>query len=215
MKSFALLLTLFLFPNLFFCQSTDWVLSSQEDEMEVYYRDGEQSKIKELKFTFKVESSLSSIVALLDDVQNYSKWVYKLDEAKIIDKISDREMYYYNVVDFPWPLNDRDMITHTRIFQDPTTKVVTSHSLGAPYLLKEKEEMVRIKTLEIKYIMKPNFDGSVTIDYYLKSDPAGNLPAWIINLALAYGPSESIKEFKKLLAEEPYKSAALPHILEP
>jgi hypothetical protein len=183
--------------------------------MEVYYRDGEQSKIKELKFTFKVESSLSSIVALLDDVQNYSKWVYKLDEAKIIDKISDKEMYYYNVVDFPWPLNDRDMITHTRIFQDPTTKVVTSHSLGAPYLLKEKEEMVRIKTLEIKYIMKPNFDGSVTIDYYLKSDPAGNLPAWIINLALAYGPSESIKEFKKLLAEEPYKSAALPHILEP
>lgn len=194
---------------------TNWVLSNEKDGLKVYYKDGSDSKVKELKFTFTVNSTLSAIVSLLDDVSSYPKWVYKMDESKVLDRISEKEMYYYNVMDFPWPLSDRDMISHTRIYQDKETKIVTSHSLGAPSHITEIEDIVRIKTLEIKYIIKPNFDGTITIDYYLKSDPAGNLPAWLINLALEYGPTETIKSFRNLLKQEPYKSAQLDYILEP
>jgi hypothetical protein len=171
--------------------------------------------VKELKFTFTVQSSLSALVALIDDVPNYSKWVYKLDDSKIIKKINDQEMLYYNVMDFPWPLTDRDMIAYNKVYQDPQSKIVTSHSIGVPSQLEEHEDFVRIKTVEVKYILKPNQDGTVTVDYYLKSDPAGNLPAWIINLALEYGPTESIKKFRSMLKEEPYKSASFPFIVEP
>ena len=204
---------LFLTPILY-TQNSDWILSSEKDDMKVYFRESSDSKVKELKFTFTVNSTLSAIVSVLDDVENYSKWVYKLDNSKILKKVNENEMFYYNLMDFPWPLSDRDMIGYSRTFQNPNTKIVTSHTLGRASYLDEKEDIVRIKTVEIKYIMKPNNNGSVTIDYYLKSDPAGNLPSWLVNLALEHGPTETIKEFRKLLASEPYKSASVPYITE-
>ncbi|RMG76619.1 MAG: hypothetical protein D6714_21120 [Bacteroidetes bacterium] len=196
-------------------QSGDWVLSDSDDDMTIYYREPADSPIKELKFNFTVRASLSAIVSVLEDVDNYPKWVYKLSESKVLKKVRDGEVYYYNVMDFPWPLSDRDLIAHSRIYQDPVTKVITSVSTGAPREVPEQPDIVRIKTLEIRYVIRPNDNGTVTIEYFLKSDPAGNLPAWLVNLALEHGPVETIRSFKKMLLKPHYKNARLAFISEP
>ncbi len=195
-------------------QENPWVLKRNLPDLKVYFRDAPDSGIKELKMNFTVEASLSTIVSVLADVPGFANWVYKLEESYLIENVSETEMYYYNLVDFPWPLSDRDFIAHSLVSQDPATKVITIQTKGIFDKKEEIEDVVRLKTMTLKYIIQPNGDGTAHIEYFLKTDPAGNLPNWLINLALDQGPVQTIKKFKKVLKEEPYKNASLPYIQE-
>jgi len=195
-------------------QGNDWVLKKNKNDIKVYYRDSETSRVKELRMTFDVKSSLSTLVAVLNDVEAFDDWVYKLDITKMVRRVSPTEIYYYNEMNFPWPLDNRDFIVRSTIEQNPKTKVVVSHGVSAHNYLDEKDDIVRIKILDIKWFFYPKADGTITVDYFLKSDPGGNLPAWLINLALDQGPMETIIKFRKILKKEKYKNEKFDYIKE-
>lgn len=159
-----------------------------------------------------MDASMSTIMALLYDISLYPNWVYTCTEAKVAKQVSDKELYYYSKMDFPWPLNDRDVIAHSTIHQDPKTGKVTSDTKAAPDFLPEKADVVRIKNMQVHWSLTPQKDGTVYIEYFLTSDPGGNIPAWAINMGLDRGPVQSMLKFKELLKEEKYKNTRLAFI---
>ncbi len=216
MKSFRFGLFFLLFiPLTLSAQKADgWKLKREVDGVRVFYRDAPNSKIKELRFQTTLEASLSSIVALLTDVEGYDNWVYKNERAYLVDRPSEMEMIYYEEMDFPWPLSNRDLVVHNRMWQDSLTNALHSHSVSAHHLLPERDGIVRIKELEFRWTFTPQPDGSVAVDYYLKSDPGGHIPAWLINLALDQGPLRTMERFKAMLRTPRYRYARLPYIAE-
>ena len=52
-------------------------------------------------------------------------------EVHTLRRVNDHECYYYSRLDFPWPVNDRDVIMHSRLEQDPVTKAITAVSEAA------------------------------------------------------------------------------------
>lgn len=128
--------------------------------------------------------------------------------------VSKNEMYYYSTIDFPWPLSDRDFIAHSTIEQHPTTKVVTSRTVGIKNYLPPKEEIVRMPLLDITWVLTPTDDGKVEIDYILKSDSGGNLPVWLVNMAVDHGPTQTMLKLKELVQLEEYQNKRLAHIVD-
>lgn len=191
-----------------------WVLKREVDGVRVFYRDAPDSKIKELRFETTLQATLSSIAALLSDVEGYDKWVYKNERAHLVERRSDWEMIYYEEMDFPWPLSNRDLVVLSRMWQDSLTHALHSHSVSAHHLLPEREGIVRITELEFRWTFTPQNDGTVAVDYYLKSDPGGHIPAWLINLALDQGPLRTMERFKAMLQHPRYRYARLPYIAE-
>ena len=213
MKNWLLYISCLLTSTLF-AQDATWELKRDKKDLKVYVREAEDSPFKELKMQFSVESSMAGVVALLQDVEAIPEWVYKCSEAYVVKKVNAEEEYYYNLVDFPWPMSDRDFVVRSILKQDPVTKVLHSESWIAPDILPEKEGIVRIKSMHLWWEFTPQKNGMIDIDYYLKSDPGGYLPAWIVNLALDQGPIQTVKRFRKALKDPKYKNAKVNYISE-
>jgi len=191
-----------------------WELKKEKKDIKVFVRDNPASPIKELKMKFTVEASMSAIVLLLQDVAAIPDWVYKCPEAYHLKKVSNSEEVYYNRMDFPWPLDDRDLIVRNRMVQNPITKVVRSESFNEPTYIPEKDGLVRIPKLHLWWEFTPRGNGVVDVEYFLSSDPGGMIPAWMINLAIDQGPTQTIKAFRKTLQDPKYRDARLDFISE-
>jgi len=191
-----------------------WELKKERQDLKIFVRDNPASPIKELKMKFTLEATMSAVVFLMQDIEAIPDWVYKCPEAYHLNKINNSEEFYYNRVDFPWPLDDRDLVVKSTLVQDPVTKVVRSESYNRPAYIPEKEGIVRIPKLHLWWEFTPRKNGFIEVEYFLSSDPGGLIPAWIINLAIDQGPTQTIKAFKKILKEPKYRDAKLDFISE-
>jgi hypothetical protein len=96
-----------------------WELKSEKNGIKVYFK--KTTSVFEIKLVTSIQSSLSGIIQLFNEVENFPKWGYKVTEAKLLKKVSDNESYYHSKFDFPWPMDDRDVVMHTKLEQDPKT----------------------------------------------------------------------------------------------
>lgn len=215
---FKLKTGLFLFLALFFTSpliaqdQNGWVLKNEKDGVKVYYR--KASDIYELKLATSFKVPLSGVARLFDEVEKYPGWGYKITEARLLKRVSPTEMYYYSRLDFPWPMSDRDVVLHTKLEQDPKSHAVMSISKAAPDYIPEVKGVVRVRKADTKWTLIPGAGGWLYAEYYLHSDPGGNIPDWAINLALDVGPRETVKSMRKILSGKDYQNTKLAHIKE-
>jgi hypothetical protein len=204
--------SLFTFHPVFAQNSDGWVFKNEKDGIKVYYK--KTSDIHEIKMVTSMKASLSGIVQLLSEVENYPKWGYKLSEAKLLNRVNDKEYYYYSKLDFPWPLSDRDIIVLAKLEQDSVTRRVTSTSYAKPNYLAENKDVVRIKTTTTKWTVIPGAGGWQYVEYYIYSDPGGNIPDWLVNMAIDVGPLETLGSMRTMLQQPKYRAAKLAYIRE-
>lgn len=185
-----------------------WEFQKEVEGIEVYFRESEGSPIKELKISFTVEASLSTIIAVLKDIDAFPEWIYKCKEAELLEG-GGPAVLYYNLIDFPWPLSDRDAVCYATYEQDPKTGVIKTRNVAKRGHLPKKNGVVRLQTMEISWTITPEGPKKSHIDYYLQSDPGGSLPNWLINLALDRGPVKSMQAFRKMLKKPAYQNKAI------
>lgn len=194
-------------------QDGEWKLKREKNKLKVYTRNIAETGIKELKLTTQMKTSLSSIIALFNDVPANTQWVYSSKEAKITETIAPHHVYYYSVSDFPWPLNDRDLIVDSIIHQDPDTKVVTSTSVASDKY-PEQKGIVRVRVFESQWILTPLSGGMVDISYTVKTDPGGNIPVFLTNMFIDRGPIATMQKMRKMLELPQYRDAKVDFIEE-
>lgn len=195
-------------------EKSSWEFKREKNGIKVFWRDSADSDIKELKIEFEIESSLNSLVSILNDPEYYTDWIYGTLEARIVKEESPQVIYYYSKSDFPWPLSDRDLINKSTISQDPITGIVTSYSVGVNEIVPEKEDVVRITKFESVWEIKPLRKNLNRVSYQLKSDPGGNIPTWMINLAIDQGPISTMENLRALIQEPRFQGANVSYITE-
>jgi hypothetical protein len=119
-----------------------------------------------------------------------------------VREYNEKSLQYYAVVDFPWPFDDREMyiISHYEISADE--KLITTNSKAVPRKdIEEREDHVRITDMELGWTLTENDNKETEIIYIMRSDPGGVIPAWIVNLALEAGPTNTMNGLKDLVKE--------------
>ncbi len=192
-----------------------WELKKDKDNIAVYTRKNINSDFKELKCVTTVKSSLSSIVKILTDYDHYPDWVYHCPTARLVKKINDKDLYYYYVIEAPWPVDDRDMAAHMKISQENKTKVVSVTADIADGIVPVNKDMVRVTQFHSVYTLTPKKNGMVEIDLEMGTEPGGNVPAWLINSVIVKGPFNTQLIMNRLLQSSTYKTARLSFITEP
>ena len=195
-------------------QEAEWELKRSTKNLQIYTRNISESGIKELKITTQFETSLNSIIALLNDVPANSEWVYSSKLAKITEQIAPNDLYYYSVSDFPWPLQDRDIIVHSIVAQDTESKVVTSTSYSVAEQYPLQKGLVRVSIFDSKWTFTPLPDGKVNVEYTVKTDPGGNIPIFLTNMFIDRGPVATMKKMRKMLELPKYRDAKVGFIEE-
>ncbi|OKS85351.1 START domain-containing protein [Mucilaginibacter polytrichastri] len=192
----------------------NWKLKTEDDGVKVYMRSVNNSNFKAVKVNCEVPATASQLVALIMDIKNSVNWAYHTKSATILKQVSPAELYYYSVVQVPWPVHNRDFIAHITVKQNPQTKVIT---IDAPCLgdyIPEKDAIIRVKQSVGKWIITPITKDKLSIEYTLALDPGGDVPAWLINLFAAEGPMQTFKNLKIQLQKPAYQHAELPYIVD-
>lgn len=195
-------------------QKDVWVLKKQEQGISVYTRNTEGSSFKELRSSVILKTSLSSIVALLNDWESYPEWVYRCGKSSTIKKFSENEVIHYQTVIAPWPVDSRDFVVNVKLTQDPITKIITIVSASKPDYIPKTEGFVRITDFRASWTLIPKPDGMVEVNYQLMVDPGGYVPAWLVNLAVVDGPYETKLNLKKWVMKDKYQKAVISYIKE-
>ncbi len=190
--------------------NSGWTFKKEKDGIKEYNRtvDG----VQELKLTTSLQTNLSAFVKLFHEVENYPVWGYKVLETRLIKRVSNTEMYYYTKLDFPWPLDDRDLVLHTTVTQHPTTKAVTIQSVAAPDYAPATKGVVRVREARTSWTILPGTNGWGYLEYCVKSTPEGNIPGWVVNMFIETGPRESLKGVRKYLKDDRFKEVKLDYI---
>ena len=105
----------------------------------------------------------------------------------------------------PFPIKNRDLVVRYIRKQDAITGVVTTMTEGAPDKIPHKEEFIRIPHFSSHYIIEPSLEGYLDMEYYLKIDPGGTLPSWLVNLAATTGPLSTMKGLYRIIESGRYK----------
>ena len=217
MKLIYYILGLIYFGLLFGFKTTDkthWKFEKNKNGIQVYSRLPEGESIKEIKIYTLVETTLSAALSVLKDVPNHPHWIFNCSETKLIQQINEQEMIFYTISDLPWPIEDRDLVVRNKIEQDYNTKIVRSISVPQLGLIPKKKGIIRVTDMYSEWKFTPRKNGLILIEYYLRLDPASNIPNSISNLLVETGPYRTMLNFKKAITLEKHKNATFTFINE-
>jgi len=196
-------------------EEAKWVLAKDTQGVKVYTRKVDGIDLKAFKGVTTMKTSLTSLVALVKDTNAAPDWLGNCSKSEVLNEMSTTEIYTYALSKAPWPVKDRDSITHNLIFQDKATLAVTIKQTGKPKYIKEKENITRVKRLEGFWQFTPKTDGYVEIVYQNLSDPGGAIPVWLINSSIVSQPFETLLKMREVVLREKYQEARLEFIENP
>ena len=130
----------------------------------------------------------------------------------MLKQVSPVDLYYYSEVNVPWPVSNRDFVAHIIATQNPVTKAVTVNAENLPDLVPKKDNVVRIRQSDSKWVATPAGVNLVKIEYTLFADPGGIVPAWLINLFITRGPFETFKKLREHVKKPAYTNIHLANI---
>ena len=193
------LTTILLFSHLLsFTQKdkSDWKLAKLKDGIKVYTRNVEGAKFKEYKTNAEFQTSPEACVELLLDVDNYVNWMSHIKESYLVEKTSEEVFYVYTEVKVPWPFDNRDDVTRSIIKHDSITGVYSIEIYLEPEYLPEKKGIVRMYVGGGSWTFTPLENGKTEVFHQFMGDPAGSIPAWIVNMFLVDGPYKTMLGMK-------------------
>lgn len=194
------LLALYLCITQAFAQA-EWRRVAAHDGIKVYAKAVPDSKIKAMKAECALEASVDEVIALLLDVKAAERWVCHTKSCRLIKKISDTELYYHTEVSLPWPLDNRDFVTHLNVTRRESDGAVTVEAPAVPGILPMRDGIVRINSSINRWLIRPLPNGKAWVEYMLQVDPGGHIPAHVVNMFACRAPIETFQNMRKVLRE--------------
>jgi hypothetical protein len=201
MKGISTLLVFFFTATMLFAQE-NWILEKEKNDIKVFNRKLEGSKLKEYKGMVTVKATMDQILKIFKDVSRHEKFIYKAKPGspKVVKKISENDFYTYMVIDVPWPASTRDVVTHYVVNKPDDKGVVTIDVEAAPKLVPEVSGMVRVPSMKGYWKFIPLKDGKIQIVHQAHSSPGGSVPEGMANTASVETPFSMLTKLKDLLS---------------
>jgi hypothetical protein len=184
--------------NSFASHSNNWKLVKTENDIKIYTRDSESSKIKEFKAVTIVTAKMDYIDKLIENISDYPKWQANIASANVLKQITKTTRYIYYTTCVPWPLTNRDVVlfSEKKIDADGT---ITYTLTGKPDYIKEKKNFIRIRNIKSICRIKPLENDKIEITFESFGDPEGSIPDSVINLFMADSPYRTLVNLRKMV----------------
>ncbi|MCG8412980.1 MAG: START domain-containing protein [Pseudomonadales bacterium] len=206
-------LVLFLFATFqsyLLAAEEEWELKRDRDNIQVYTRSVEGSPYDAVRtITVADDVRLSSFVALIVDAEACPDWADRCAESYVIEQVSDTENYVYTHNDLPFPVKDRDVVSHVIWTQEPNTLIVEMNSQAVAGRHEEVRGRLRLQMAQASWRFEPLGGGQIRIISDAHIDPGSALPSWVTNMLLVDTPFETMKSLVEEVRNPKYRDAQL------
>lgn len=185
----------------------DWTLKLNKDGIKVYTKTKDGSPVKAIKAECELTAPLSALTAVLLDVNNSREWIYGTKNVSLLQQLSPTALIYYSEVDLPWPISNRDFIVQFSITQDSITKTVKAVSINKPDWLPRFKDIVRVEQSYSEWLITPLGNDRLHVEYELRVDPGGCIPAWLVNMFATTGPYNTFQKLREQVKKPEYQNS--------
>src|SRR5947208_9279501 len=186
-----------------------WKLSAQEKNVVIYSRPRPASPLKEFKAVGPIDAPTYAVCAVIDDFQNYPKFMPFTTECRLIKRDGDSMVGYQRLS--PKVCADRDYTLRVwkRSWPGSDGRVFMSqwspaNDLGPP----ETKGVVRVKVCEGKWLLEPEGITKTRATYSVYTDSGGFLPSFIANHVSLTGISGLFAAIRKQVKDPKYAMVA-------
>ena len=184
-----LLLLLYLSVSL---KAQEWEFAKEKDGISVYTRPEPGTNFKAFKGETEFAADIDDVCTLIEDVESFDEWDEDVSEIRVVSYEKGKSIRYYVVYDTPWPFTDRDLCVSVTITTDEKTGTRLLLARSEPDLVPPDPDLVRIVNYWQKWIIQPKGNGLVHLTLEGYADPAGDIPAWMANMAITDTPLNTL-----------------------
>lgn len=188
-------------------------LSLDKNNIKVWTFKDANSSVLSYKAETTFDAPIEKAVALVLDVNNTPKWVPNVAKAEVLSRDDKKgDFTIYMVLDFPFPLKDRDMVVKGSMSKDANGMIIIKNTA-----------IQQGKALNPNYIRLKEYTGDwtfqklgankVKVTTSGHANPAGSIPSSVVNLLVEQQPYQMLQKMKVELAKNS-KLPALPEILK-
>lgn len=208
--SLLLLIPIVLCSNTF--DADPWELMKEEDGVIVYTRTHGGTKLLEFRAETTINARLSSLVSVVKDLEDATELFAAVETIDLIEEINDYEWVARAALNVPFPLDKREMVIKMVLNQDTSSNKVTISIINVPKAIPVNKDFIRLPLVKGFFEFTPLEHGNVKVVYQNVSDPAGNIPAWLINLATVKAPFTTMSNLKELAKRDKHVKRSFSYI---
>lgn len=173
----------------------EWKLEKNTDKIQAYSAQKNGSPIKMYKLIAEVSASSDCLCKSLTDYPNYQELFNGIAEFKVLVH-TDTLAKTYTLLDFPWPMADREVYSEIAIQQLDDGCMISSKAFK--YKEASNESVVRLTTFSEQYRIQTLKDTSTEIILTGHADLGGTVPAWFQNAFIITEPINLIGHLEEL-----------------
>jgi hypothetical protein len=188
---------------------TSWKLAARDKDIVIYSRPHPGSPLKEFKATGSVDAPTNTVCAVIDDFQNYPKFMPSVAECRLIKRDGDSIVGYQRLS--PKVCADRDYTLRVwkESWRAPNGLVFMSrwspaNELGPP----QSKGVVRVKVCEGKWLFEPEGLTKTRATYSVYTDTGGAIPSFIANHVSLTGIKRLFAAIRSQVKDPKYALAA-------
>ena len=165
-----------------------WKFATKSNDVTIYSRVRAGSPLKEFKAMGEIDARSGAVHAVIDDFENYPRFMPYTIECRLIKRESDSIVGYQRLS--PKICEDRDYTLRVWKKSWPVAdgfvyldRWAPANELGPP----EKKGVVRVKACDGGWLLEPSGANKTRATYSIYTDSGGAIPAFIVNRASQIG----------------------------
>ncbi|MEN8992270.1 START domain-containing protein [Avibacterium paragallinarum] len=168
-------------------------------------------------FQYKAETSfdvpIEKAVSLILDVENAVNWVPYMGSVKVLSRDDQKgEFSLYMVLDFPFPLKDRDLVVQGKMRKDAQGIIsIQNKAVKKGYPI--NPNYVRLTDYEGDWTFQRLGNQKVKVSTYGYANPEGSIPLSFVNMFVQQQPYQMLQKMKVQLGKSK-TVATFPEILK-
>jgi hypothetical protein len=186
-----------------------WKLTVRDKDLEIYSRPHAGSPHKEFKAVGTVDAPSRAVCAVIDDFENYPKFMPFTTECRLMKQDADTMVGYQRLS--PKICADRDYTLRVSKKISPlpdgvlyTSRWSPANELGPP----EKKGIVRVKICEGTWRLEPDGPAKTLATYCIYTDSGGLMPSFLGDRINISGIRRLFAAIRKQVKDPKYASAA-------
>ena len=188
-------------------------LSIHKNNIKVWTYQNAQNPV----FLYKAETTfdvpIEKAVSLILDVDHAVKWVPYMGSVKVLSRDDKKgEFQLYMVLDFPFPLKDRDLVVQGKMTKD-SQGIISIKNQAIDKNIFKNPDYVRLNHYEGDWTFQKLGSNKVKVSTSGYANPEGSIPLKFVNMFVQQQPYQMLQKMKNQLLEQEDTPAHLPAAL--
>ena len=187
-------------------------LSMNKNNIKVWTFQNSQNPVFIYKAETTYDKKKKKAVNLILDIDHAVQWVPYMGSVKVLSRDDKKgEFLLYMVLDFPFPLKNRDLVVQGKIMKD-AQGIITIKNKAVDKGYAKNPDYVRLTHYEGDWTFQKLANNKTKVSTYGYANPEGAIPLSFVNMFVQQQPYQMLQKMKTELSK-PSSIAALPEAL--